>query len=118
MTPREFEFCTPREIYFALRSYADERNRGREFDLDNMRLQTMYIYNLVIPESRRIRDPRQLMKFKHDEEYVPEEDVYIPTPEEWDELDKRLAEMHEKTVELIPVFNENPKIEEISDNGK
>jgi hypothetical protein len=59
----------------------------------------MYIYNIYLPPFKRIRDPRNLMKFKHDEPVPDGEEVYIPTEDEWIELDKRLAEIHKKTVQ-------------------
>jgi hypothetical protein len=55
-----------------------------------MRLQTFYLVNMQLPKEKAIRDPRALMPFDWDDEYTPEE-VYIPTAEEWEELDRKYA---------------------------
>lgn len=55
-----------------------------------MRLQTFYLVNMQLPQEKQIRDPRALMPFDWDDE-IPEEDVYIPTPDEWEELDRKYA---------------------------
>lgn len=64
-----------------------------------MRLQTFYIYRLT-PGGKNLSDPRSLMKFKHDEPLPDEEaEIIIPTPEQWEELDERMAKIHEKPPE-------------------
>lgn len=52
-----------------------------------MRLQTFYLVNMQLPKEKLIRDPRALMPFEWDDEYV--EEVYIPTPDEWEEMDRK-----------------------------
>lgn len=54
-----------------------------------MRLQTFYLVNLQLGD-KALKDPRALMPFEFDDEYV-EEEVYIPTAEEWEELDRKYA---------------------------
>lgn len=40
------------------------------------------------------------MRFKHDEPLPDEEaEIIIPTPEQWEELDARMAKIHEKPPE-------------------
>lgn len=56
----------------------------------------MYLYNLQLPKGSEITDPRKLMIFEHDEKLPDPDEIYIPTPEEWEEMDRRLAEIHNK----------------------
>jgi hypothetical protein len=56
-----------------------------------MRLQTIYLINKDLPAHKQYKDPRELMKFKHDIEYIDPESIHIPTPEEWEEMDRRFA---------------------------
>lgn len=53
-----------------------------------MRLQTVYLFNKDLPEDKRINDPRALMPFPW-EEPLPEEEVHVPTPDEWEALDRK-----------------------------
>lgn len=82
---------TPREVFVALRAYSAERERRSNFALDVMRLGVYSWFNLSVPRDRRATDPRQIMKFRHDDE-IPEtsSEIHIPTPEEWEEMDRRL----------------------------
>ncbi len=92
----DFDRSTPREIYFAFKAFAEERS-NQVFELNKMRLQTMPLYNLQIPkETDRIKDPRELLIFQHDDPLPEAAEIKIPTPEEWEEMDRRLAEIHNK----------------------
>ena len=83
---------TPREVYSALRAYSQERDRRTNISLDVMRTGIFAWFNLSVPRDKRVSDPRQILKFKHDDE-LPENtsEIYIPTPDEWEEMDRRLA---------------------------
>lgn len=82
---------TPREVFNALRAYASERERRANFALDVMRLGLTTWFNLSVPPGKRIQDPRQILRFKHDDPISEtESEIHIPTAEEWEEMDRRL----------------------------
>ena len=61
--------------------------------MSKMRLQTVFLINVQLAEADRIRDPRKLFTLPGEEK--PEEEIYVPTPEEWDALDERFRELTE-----------------------
>ena len=85
-TVKRFDFTTPRELWYSFKAIAKERDRRTRANLESMRLQTLYLVNLQLGD-KAIKDPRALMPFEWDDEYI--EEVYIPTPEEWEEMDRK-----------------------------
>lgn len=68
-----------------------------------MRLNLFYTFNFQLPELKKISDPRQIMRFKWDEPLSGDGEIHIPTADEWEEMDRRLADLHlEKPPENLP----------------
>ncbi len=95
-TTEDFENCSPIEIFYSLKAHAEERERSQIFELEKMRLHLLTVYNMNVKEIDRIEDPRKILLFSHDEKPEDPEDVYFPTPDEWEEMDARVLEIHKQ----------------------
>lgn len=78
--PKQFYKLAPVEFDYALKDYFKEEERRERFELEKMRLQTLYLVNCQIKD--QISDPRKLMPFSWD---IVE--VYIPKDEDWEHFD-------------------------------
>ena len=79
ITPGQFYDLTLVEFYHAQQCYVKEQERKERFNLEMMRLQTMYLVNPHIKQA--VTDPRKFMPFTWDKF-----EVYVPTNDEWNEL--------------------------------
>lgn len=86
LTRNEFYDLSPIEFYHSLEEHRKAIDDNRRFELNKMRLQTFYLFNIQVDKKNRFKSPEKMMPF--DWEKVQKE-VVIPTPEKWDELQKR-----------------------------
>jgi len=89
MTAAQFYDLTPIEFDFALQEYNKIQEEREKFELEKMRLQTLYLVNVHLKNT--INDVRKLMPFTWDKF-----EVYVPTEIEWDELQKLADKIWQK----------------------
>ena len=70
------------------KSYNEDKEYDRRFDLETMRMQTMILVNINLKPHQQIKDPKRFLKFYWEE--LKAEDVEIWTEDEWDVMDEKL----------------------------
>lgn len=81
--PAQFYELTPREFNAALKISNDYDETLQRFELEKMRLQTLYLINVHLDKKDKITDVRKLMPFAWDQVQV-----HIPTQDDWEKFDK------------------------------
>jgi hypothetical protein len=82
----DFYNLTPIEFDYALGDYIKEVELNNRFELEVMRLQTLYLVNMQLDQNNQIKDVKDLMRFKWEEEDKNKE-LIIP---DWEKLEKGL----------------------------
>lgn len=72
----------PVEFFAALADWEKTETARQRFEMEKMRLQTLYLVNIQLDKHSKITDVRRLMPLPWDEFKI-----HIPTPEEWQEID-------------------------------
>ena len=95
MSYAQFMDLTPLEFYHALQDRDDAIEAGRRFELEKMRLQTFYLYNMSrTKKADQARNVKKFMTFAWERAAV--EPPRILTEEEWKELDEKVKRLTAK----------------------
>jgi len=81
LMPQQFYDLTPKEFELALDDYDEAEERREKFELEKMRLQTLYLVNVHIKD--KVTDLRKFMPFEWDKY-----EVYVPTDADWKHFDE------------------------------
>lgn len=94
LTPDQFFNLTPLEFFNALEDHNKRTDNSRQFQLETMRLQTLYLINANLPEHKQYKDPRVLMKFEWEKD--PSAEPVEMTEQDWLDLDERMKQISDK----------------------
>ena len=83
LTPDKFYNLIPVEFTQALQQWNTDREAQERFELEKMRLQTLYLMNVHLKTP--LKKVTDLMEFEWDKK---ESEVFIPTTEDWQHFDK------------------------------
>lgn len=91
ITPAQFYNLTPLEFDEALVDWNKVEESRQHFELEKMRIQTLYLVNIQLKKEDQIKDARKLITFPWDKI-----DVYIPTVEDWAHFEKLADKWRQK----------------------
>jgi len=81
--PAQFYELSPAEFNEGLHEWNEIYESQQRFELEKMRLQTLYLVNVQLDKNNRFNDARKFMPFAWD--HI---EVFVPTKEDWEHFDK------------------------------
>lgn len=76
------------------KSYNEEKEYDRRFEMQNMRLQTMILVNQNLKTVHQFKDPKKFLRFYWEDEVTDKIEIW--SEDEWLKMDKKLGLVKDK----------------------